>query len=73
MKRVIAMVLCVAATSAFADDDAIIDELEVRLSEMENIEVTSEKTPVESAESVDEEVDKLLDELETLESEGDSD
>ena len=73
MKRVIAVLLCVAATSAYADDDAIIDELEVRLSEIENIDVTSEKTPAESSEAIDEEVDKLLDELEALESEGESD
>ena len=73
MKRVIILAMCVAGTAAFADDDAVIDELEVRLSEIENIDVTSEKEPVESPEPVDEEVDNLLDELEALESEGDSD
>ena len=67
MKRLIARALCLACTAAMAEDEAVIDELEVRLSEIEVIDVTSEKEPVESPEVLDEDVDALLEELEALE------
>lgn len=67
MKKVFALAFCFSATAAIADDDAAIDELEVRLSEIEVIDVTSEKKPIESTQETDADIDALLEELEAIE------
>ena len=69
MKRLALATLCLAATAVYADDqgEEIIDELEVRLAEMEVIDVTSEKRPVESDEELDADIEAILEGAEALE------
>ena len=69
MKRLVLATLCLAATVVYADgqSEEVIDELEIRLSEMEVIDVTAEKQPAESQDPVDEDIEALLDELDAIE------
>ena len=69
MKRMVLATLCLAATAVYADDEGeeIIDETVIRLSEMEVINVTSEKKPVASEETLDADIEAILDEAEALE------
>ena len=72
MKRLATLAVCLLGGIAFADDandEEIIDELEVRLSEIEVIDVTSEKSPGADDQDVDAEIEAILDEAEALESE----
>ena len=47
-----------------------IEEVGQRLAEIERIEVTAEKTPLESAKDVDVEIDAILEEAEAIEQDG---
>ena len=61
--------MCLAATAVYADDqsDELIDETVIRLADMEVIDVTSEKRPVESDEELDADIEAILEGAEALE------
>ena len=74
MKRLIIAAMCLAGGLAFAQDDEnqseeIIEEMQIRLVTMEQINVTAEKTPVESSEDLDSEIESILLDAEALEAE----
>ena len=66
MKILIIAVMCLAGGLALADEgdetqtEGPIEEMQVRLAAMEQIVVTAEKTPVESSEDVDSEIESIL-------------
>ena len=71
MKLLAIVAVCLVgglATADGANDAEIIDELEVRLSEIEVIDVTAEKSPGEDSGDIDADIEAILDEAEALES-----
>ena len=66
MKRLIIAAMCLTCSLALADQgdetqtQGPVEELQIRLTEMEQIIVTAEKTPVESSEDVDSEIESIL-------------
>ena len=74
MKKIIIAAMCLACGLAFAQDDEeqteeVIEEMQIRLVAMEQIVVTAEKTPVESSEDIDSEIESILLDAEALEDE----
>jgi len=75
MKILIIAAMCLAGGLALADEgdeiqnEGPIEELQIRLTTMEQINVTAEKTPVESSEDVDSEIESILLDAEALEAE----
>jgi len=68
------MIVCLACGLAFAQDDEeqteeVIEEMQIRLVAMEQIVVTAEKTPVESSEDIDSEIESILLDVEAIEAE----
>lgn len=72
MKMPIVAVLCLAASLAWAQEDESekdeITTVDLRVSVIENINVTSDKAPLVSADESDPEIDAILDEVEASES-----
>ena len=66
MKHLIISAMCLAGGLAMAQDDDgkpsedTIDEMQIRLVAMEQIDVTAEKTPVESEDDLDSEIESIL-------------
>jgi hypothetical protein len=66
MKRLIIAAMCLAGGLASAGEgdqahtEGSVGELQIRLTEMEQIVVTAEKTHVESSEDVDSEIESIL-------------
>lgn len=75
MKRLIIAAMCLAGGLALAQEDdekqsaGLIEEMQIRLTVMEQIDVTAEKTPVESSEDFDREIESILLDAEALEAE----
>ena len=75
MKRLIIAAMCLAGGLALAQEDdekqteGLIEEMQIRLTVMEQIDVTAEKTPVESGEDFDSEIESILVDAEALEAE----
>ena len=71
MMRALGLLLFIAASAASADTESegVIDELEVRLSEIEVIDVTTEKQPVDTGDELDADIEDILENLEALETE----
>ena len=75
MKILIIAAMCLAGSLALADkgdeiqNEGPIEDLQIRLTAMEEINVTAEKTPVESSEDVDSEIESILVDAEALEAE----
>ena len=74
MKTVVLVMFCMAGSITWAQDDERseseeIDSVDLRVSVIENIDVTAEKAPAVSAEEPDEDLDAILDEAEALEEE----
>ena len=75
MKKTIVVVFCLAASVAWAQDsdeaglDMTEEAVDLRVSVIENIDVTAEKAPVEPFDDEDTEIDAILDEAEALEDE----
>ncbi len=72
MKRLIIAAMCLAGGLALADEgdetqtEGPIEELQIRLTTMEEINVTAAKTPVESSEDFDSEIESILVDAEAL-------
>ena len=71
MKTTILAVFCLTAGLAWADDEGSIDdeaisEVDLRVSVIEHIVVTSDKAPDPNAEVLDAELEAILDEAEAL-------
>ncbi len=66
MKRLIIAAMCLTCGLVLADQgdetqtEGPIEELQIRLTAMEQIIVTAEKTPVESSDDFDSEIDSIL-------------
>ncbi len=66
MKRLIIAAMCLTCGLALADQgdetqtEGPIEELQIRLTAMEQIIVTAEKTPVESSDDFDREIESIL-------------
>ncbi len=75
MKRLIIAAMCLAGGLALAQEDdekqteGLIEEMQIRLTVMEQIDVTAEKTPVESSEDFDSEIESILVDAEAIEAE----
>ncbi len=75
MKILIIAAMCLAGGLALADQgdetqtEGPIEEMQIRLAAMEQIVVTAEKTPVESSEDFDSEIESILADAEMLEDE----
>ncbi len=75
MKRIIIAAMCLAGGLALAQEndekqtEGLIEEMQIRLTVMEQIDVTAEKTPVESSEDFDSEIESILVDAEALEAE----
>ncbi len=75
MKILIIAAMCLAGGLALADEgdekqtEGPIEEMQIRLTTMEQINVTAEKTLVESSEDVDSEIESILLDAEVLEAE----
>ncbi len=75
MKKLIIAAMCLAGGLALAQEDdekqteGLIEEMQIRLTVMEQIDVTAEKTPVESSEDFDSEIESILVDAEALEAE----
>ncbi len=73
MKILIIAAMCLAGGLALAQEDdgkqteGLIEEMQIRLTAMEEINVTAEKTPVESSEDFDSEIESILADAEALE------
>ena len=72
MRKTVFVLCCMAASVAWAQesqdvDAEEIDSVDLRVSVIENIDVTAEKSPVLSADEADSELDAILDEAEELE------
>jgi hypothetical protein len=73
MKILIIAAMCLAGGLALAqeadeaEEETIIEEMQIRLVAMEEINVTAEKTPVESGEEIDSEIKSILEDAEALE------
>ena len=72
MKRLIIAAICLAGGLALADEgdetqtEGPIEELQIRLTAMEEINVTAAKTSVESSEEFDSEIESILVDAEAL-------
>jgi hypothetical protein len=73
MKRLIIAAMCLAGSLALAQDETQtegpIEEMQIRLAAMEEINVTAEKTPIDTDENFDSEIDSILSDAEALEAE----
>ena len=75
MKILIIAAMCLGGGLALAQEDdeketeGLIEEMQIRLTAMEQINVTAEKTPVESSEDFDSEIESILVDAEALEAE----
>lgn len=73
MKRLIIATMCLAGSLALAQDETQtegpIEEMQIRLAAMEEINVTAEKTPIDTDENFDSEIDSILSDAEALEAE----
>ena len=75
MKILIIAVMCLTGGLALADEgdetqtEGPIEELQIRLTTMEQINVTAEKMLVESSEDLDSEIESILLDAEALEGE----
>ncbi len=75
MKILIIAAMCLAGGLALAGQvdetqtEGPIEELQIRLTAIEEINVTAEKTPVASSEDVDSEIESILLDAEALEAE----
>ena len=75
MKRLIIAAMCLAGGLALAQEEGEkqaegpIEDLQIRLTTMEQIVVTAEKKLVESSEDFDSEIESILDDAEALEDE----
>ena len=75
MKRLIIAAMCLAGGLALTQEgdgkqaEGPIEELQIRLTAMEQIVVTAEKTLVESGEDFDSEIESILADAEVLEAE----
>jgi len=75
MKRLIIAAMCLTCGLALADQgdetqtERPIEELQIRLTAMEQIIVTAEKTPVESSDDFDSEIESILLDAAVLEAE----
>ena len=75
MKTLIIAAMCLAGGLALAQEDdeqqteGPIEEMQIRLTAMEQIDVTAEKMPVESSEDLDREIESILLDAEALEAE----
>ncbi len=75
MKILIIAVMCLAGGLALADEgdetqtEGPIEELQIRLTAMEQINVTVEKTPAESSEEFDSEIESIMVDADALEAE----
>jgi len=72
MRKTVFAVFCLAASFAWAQkgDETKVEDVEkvdLRVSVIENIDVTAEKTPAVSADEPDADIDAILDEAEALE------
>jgi len=73
MKRLIIAAMCLTCGLALAEEgdetqtEGPIGEIQIRLTAMEQIIVTAEKTPVESSEDFDSEIESILLDAEALE------
>ena len=73
MKRLIIAAMCLSCSLALADQgdetqtEGPIEELQIRLTAMEEINVTAAKTSVESSEEFDSEIESILLDAEALE------
>lgn len=77
MKKLVFAVFCMAASVAWAQDgddaDSERDEkVELRVSVLEEINVTADKTPAVTDDEQDDDIDKIIDEAEAMEFEEDS-
>ena len=74
MSKLMIAAICLVSGLAIAQDDeekaeGPIEEMQIRLTTMEEINVTSEKTIVESTEDLDSEIESILSAAEELEDE----
>ena len=73
MKRLIIATMCLAGSLALAQEETQtegpIEEMQIRLAAMEEINVTAEKTPVDTDEDFDSEIESILVDAEALEAE----
>lgn len=75
MKRIIIAAMCLAGGLALAQEideeqtEGPIEEMQIRLTTMEQIDVTAEKKPAESSEDLDSEIESILLDAEALEAE----
>ena len=73
MKRLFIAGIWLVGGLALADSgdekQGVVEMVQVRLSEIENIDVSAEKIPVEATESLDSEIESILDEASALEAE----
>ena len=72
MKKTVFTVFCLAASFAWAQEGdetkaEDIERVDLRVSVIENIDVTAEKTPAVSADEPDADIDAILDEVAALE------
>ena len=72
MKKIVLAIFFMSASAAWAEDDVVaravaVDEVEERISVIEVIDVTSEKTPTLTDVEPDEDIDSILDEVDVLE------
>ena len=72
MKKIVFTVFCLAASFAWAQDGdeteaKDVENVDLRVSVIENIDVTAEKTPAVSAAEPDADIDAILDQAEALE------
>ena len=75
IKILIIAAMCLGSGLALADEgdetmtEGPLEEMQIRLTTMEQINVTAEKTPVESSEDLDSEIESILLDAEALEAE----
>ena len=74
MKKMALVLICLGATSAWAEDEDVsaaiaVDELNERLSVIEVIDVTAEKPPASTEDEPDEDIDAILDAADALDNE----
>jgi hypothetical protein len=77
MKKTVLAVFCLAASLAWAQDSDdtktdVVEAVDVRISVIEVIDVTAEKELVESIDEPDAEIDAILNEVDSLEKEDES-
>lgn len=75
MKKLLPVIFCLACSWAWADDadqtGAEVPEVSTRLAMIEEINVTAEKKSVQSVEALDDEIEAILDEADSLEADVD--